>query len=63
MSSGHSPNSTLQRTTTENWKQIFSEKDLRGQSPNFHIHVFVSILFMYIPAIDLHLPILLQEIC
>jgi hypothetical protein len=50
---------TLQRTNTENWKQIFPEKELRGQSPNFHIHVCVSDL--YIPAIGL--PILLQEIC
>ncbi len=39
--------------------QIFPEKKLRGHSPNFHIHVPVSDL--YIPAI--HLPILLQEIC
>jgi hypothetical protein len=50
---------TLQRTNTENLKQIFPEKELRGHSPNFHIHVSVSDL--YIPAIDL--PILLQEIC
>ncbi len=32
----------------------------RGHSPNFHIHVSVSDL--YIPTID-DLPILLQEIC
>jgi hypothetical protein len=51
--------STLQRTNAENWKRIFPEKELRGQSPNFHIHVSVSNL--YIPTIDL--PILLQEIC
>jgi hypothetical protein len=48
---------TLQRTNTESLKQILPEKELR--SPNFHIHVKVSDL--YIPAIDL--PILLQEIC
>jgi hypothetical protein len=48
----------LQRTNTENSKRIFSEKELRGHSPNFHIHVSVSDL--YIPTIDL--PILLQEI-
>ncbi len=49
----------LQRTNTENSEQIFPEKELRGHSPNFHIHVTVNNL--YIPAIDL--PILLQEIC
>jgi hypothetical protein len=48
-----------QRTNTKNWKQIFPEKELRSQSPNFHIHVSVSDL--YIPMIDL--PIMLQEIC
>ncbi len=48
----------LQRTNTENLKQIFPEnsQELRGHSPNFHIHVSVSDL--YIPAIDL-----LQEMC
>jgi hypothetical protein len=46
--------STLQRTNTENSKQIFLEKELRGYSPNFHIHVSV---------ITIDLPILLQEIC
>jgi hypothetical protein len=50
---------TLQRINTENSKQIFSEKELLCHSPKFHIHVFVSDL--YIPAMDL--PILLQEIC
>jgi hypothetical protein len=38
---------TLQRTNTENWKQIFPEKELRGNSPNFHFHVSVSDLYMY----------------
>jgi hypothetical protein len=33
---------TLQRHNTENSKQIFSEKELRGLSPNFHIHVSVG---------------------
>jgi hypothetical protein len=42
----------------KNWKQIFPEKELRSHSPNFHINVSVSDL--YIPTIDL--PILLQEI-
>jgi hypothetical protein len=48
---------TLQRHNNENSKQIFPEKELRGLSPNFRIHVFVSDL--YIPMIGL--PILLQE--
>jgi hypothetical protein len=48
----------LQRTKTENSKQIFPEKELRGNSPNFHIHVSASDL--YIPTIDL--TVLLQEI-
>jgi hypothetical protein len=48
----------LQRHNTENSKQIFPEKELRGSSvPNFHIHESVS--DSYIPAISL--PILLQE--
>ncbi len=33
--------STLQRTNTQNWKQIFPEKELRGYSHSFHIHVSV----------------------
>ncbi len=49
----------LQRTNTENSKQILPDKELRGPSPNFHFHVSVSNL--YIPMLDL--PILLQEIC
>jgi hypothetical protein len=49
----------LQRTNTGNWKQIFPEKKLHGHSPNFHIHVSVSNL--YIPTIDL--PNLFKEIC
>jgi hypothetical protein len=48
---------SLQRTNTENLKQIIPEKELRAPSPNFHINVSVSDL--YIPTIDL--PILLQE--
>jgi hypothetical protein len=50
----------LQRTNTENLKQIFPEKELRRHSPNFHIHVSVSDLYDP-PTIDLS--ILLQEIC
>jgi hypothetical protein len=41
----------------ENSKQIFPEKELRCLSPNFHIYVSVSDL--YIPTIGL--PILLQD--
>ncbi len=47
----------LQRYYTENSKQIFLEKDLRGPSPNCYIHV--SECDLYIPAIGL--PIQLQE--
>jgi hypothetical protein len=49
---------TLQRTNAENSIQIIPEKEVRGHSPNFHIYVSVSDL--YIPTIDL--PILLLEI-
>jgi hypothetical protein len=45
------------RNNTENSKHIFTEKEVRGSCPNFHIHVFVSDLF--IPTIGLL--ILLQE--
>jgi hypothetical protein len=40
-------------------KQIFPEKEYRGLSLNFHIHVSVSEL--YIPTMSL--PFLLEEIC
>jgi hypothetical protein len=49
----------LQRKNAENLKQIFPEKEYRGLSPNFHIHVSVSEL--YIPTMEL--PFLLEEIC
>ncbi len=49
----------LQRENAENLKQIFPEKEYRGLSPNFHIHVSVSEL--YIPTMGL--PVLLEEIC
>ncbi len=39
---------TLQGQNAENLKQIFPEKEYRGLSPNFHIHVSVSKL--YIPT-------------
>jgi hypothetical protein len=50
---------TLQRQNAENFKQIFPEKEYRDLSPNFHIHVSVSEL--YIPTMGL--PFLLEEIC
>ncbi len=37
---------TPQRQNAENVKQIFPEKDYRGLSPNFHIHVSVSQLYI-----------------
>jgi hypothetical protein len=39
---------TLQRYCTENWKKIFTERKLRGLSPNFYIHISASDL--YIPT-------------
>ncbi len=51
---------TLQRLNAENLKQIFPEKEYRGLSPNFHIHVSVCKL-LYIPTMGL--PLLLEEIC
>ncbi len=42
---------TLQRQNAENLKQIIPEKEYRGLSPNFHIHVSVSEL--YIPTMGL----------
>ncbi len=50
---------TLQRKNAKNSKQIFPKKEYRGLSPNFHIHVSVSEL--YIPTMEL--PFLLVEIC
>ncbi len=43
----------LQRQNAENLKQIFPEKEYRGLSPNFYIHVSVSEL--YIPTMGLSL--------
>jgi hypothetical protein len=37
---------SLQRHNTGNLKQIFPEKELRGQSPNSYIHVSVSDLYI-----------------
>ncbi len=41
-----------QRHNTENSKQIFSEKELCGLSPNFHIHVSVNNLYILIKYVD-----------
>ncbi len=49
--------STLQRNNTESSKQMFTEKEVRGLSPNFHIHVLEKDL--YFPTMCLS--ILLQE--
>jgi hypothetical protein len=51
--------STLQRQNTEISKQIFPEKEYRGLSPNFHIHAYVSDLYIHTNC----LPVLLEEIC
>jgi hypothetical protein len=53
-----SPYYTLQRQNAENLKQIFPEKEYRGLSPNFHIHVSVSEL--YNPTMGL--PVLLEDV-
>ncbi len=37
--------STLQRANTENLKQIFPEKELRGHSPDCHIHVSEQFIY------------------
>ncbi len=47
---------TLQRENAENFKQIFPEKECRGLSPEFQIHVSVSEL--YIPTMGLSFLIL-----
>ncbi len=52
-------NAALQRQNAENLKQIAPEKEYRGLSHNFHIHVSVSELFIPMMA----LPFLLEEIC
>jgi hypothetical protein len=53
----HTRSHALRRHNTENSKQMFPEKELRGHSSNSYIHVSVGDL--YIPTIGL--PILLQE--
>ncbi len=49
----------LQRQNAENLKEKFPEKEYRGLSPNFYIHV--SVRELYVPTMGL--PILLEEIC
>jgi hypothetical protein len=46
------------KTQYRKFGQIFPEKELRGLSPNFHIHACVCERFIYSP---ISLPILLQE--
>ncbi len=53
------PTDTLQRQNAENLKHIFPEKEYRGLSPNFHIHVSVSELYI----LTMGLPVLLEEVC
>ncbi len=47
------------KTKCRKFEQIFPEKEYRGLSPNFHIHVSLSEL--YIPTMGLLF--LLEEIC
>ncbi len=42
----HSKDITLKRRSSEKAKQIFPEKELCALSPNFHIHVSVSDLYI-----------------
>ncbi len=51
--------SKLQRQNAENLKQIFPEKEYRGLSPYFNIHVSESDLYVT----PMGLPFLLEEIC
>ncbi len=51
---------TLQRHNNENSKQIFTKKEFRGLSPNFHIYAPVSDLYVF--SHDQSAFILLQEI-
>jgi hypothetical protein len=47
--------SAQQRTNTENSKHILPEKELRGHSPNFHIHV--SVITINLPIAHRHMDI------
>ncbi len=53
------PASYLPFSLVQKKRTGWPEKELHGHSPNFHIHMYVSDL--YIPTINL--PILPQEIC
>jgi hypothetical protein len=55
----HPTRYALQRQNAENLKQIFPEKEYRGLSPNFHIHVSVGELYIS----TMGLPYLPEEIC
>ncbi len=46
------PTTTLQRQNAVNLKQIIPEKEYRGLSPNFNIHVSVSELYCIYPRWD-----------
>ncbi len=50
---------TPQIQNAEKFKQLFPEKEYRGLSPNFHIPVSVSELYIS----TMGLPFLLEEIC
>ncbi len=52
----HVCKATLQRKNTENSKQVFLEKELRGYSPKFHIHVSVWAIYI-LPWSWINLPI------
>jgi hypothetical protein len=45
---------TLQKHNTENSKQIFPEKELRGYSPNSYIHVSVSDFYFSLIGLPLY---------
>jgi hypothetical protein len=50
---GFEGGAALQRHNTEKSKQIFPEKELRGLSPNFYIHVSMS--DFYFPRVGPHI--------
>ncbi len=54
-----SPHQTRYVHGNENSIYVFPEKELRGLSPNFHIHVSVSDL--HIPRIGPHIVLQLQQ--
>jgi hypothetical protein len=52
----------LQRTNIKNFKKIFSEKELGGHSPNFHIHSCVCERFFLSVRLFFCYNILLQHV-